>query len=704
MSLRQFSAVCFGLTCLVYAAPGHGVGPPVPRAASPFFPALDEICPAVLRSSAAGPFRPDVRAYCLSREVVPAFAAKAEAERLAILDDQRSIARLPSAKVLQVPSLPRVGSLEPFQPPVDIRPPGMMTLEAFALSLHEACSLTAVRETLPSTCAAPSRLPFSLGSFRDGLVDDATRLASRRLAEIGHVPGLEREVLLLSTLLGVLQGDDIPDLLSRLGRVVEGKARGAGGSTDPRAPAATAAEIVMRFLRDGPIDKPRAHYERVVADVLAQGALLTQAPVPRADEVPSSAEAGFDPQAPLTPRQSGLTLQLVGSLGALERQGREVTLHRAARPEIAAVTLAKLDVVTLAYEIASRDAKPLLEPETRQTVARVVAATAAGDVDALAKLIAEEIDAMGKAGVLSATTACTSRTALHLAFTRSTTEMRRALLTCLVEVPPWTDKLLFAAHAGLPVLDSTVTRIDGDLLLGYNGDVLGISAFGSLYNYDVSNTMGRSETFRTEGSSEIWGSQEICTTLRLEGRLTGGGALYNSDVYPSRRAFYEETSVMGRGSALLGIRLTPGPRFVVAAHGGGGFQVELWDSTQVPAVGRKVLLTDEVPVTSRAVGRLRAQWNALPPVFSLRASIDFDYLSITRTREITTIGPSGLGAAVSKTSVKQFELFARGFVDVDYLQFFSFRPVVHGGANIIGAEGDTTVVPVFGVGMRKETF
>jgi hypothetical protein len=711
MSLHSVSAVCFGLSLFALATNAQAARPTPPRAVSPFFPALDELCPQVRSSPPEAPFRPDIRAYCVARDEIPPFAAKREAERLAILDDQRSIARQPSAKLVQVPPLPPVRSLFEQAPlPADIKPPGVMTLEALALTLHEACSPAAVKETLPSTCAAPNRLPFSLGSVREGLIDDASLLASKGLAELGRAPGVERVVLVLSTLVGVLQGDDIPELLSRLDRIVEGKVGGAAGSPALGAAAATATEIAVRILRDGPIlDKPRTHYERVVAEVLAErihvGRVDASAPRPELG-FPSTDPGGpgFDPRAPLTPRQAELTSRLVSCLGALERGRREMTQHAATPPEVAAVTLATLDAVTIAYEIASPDSKPLLDPETRETVARVAAAATAGDVKAVADLTAEQIDAMEKAGILSSTAACTSRTALRVAFTQNDAEMRRALLTCVVELPLWTDKLLFAAHAGLPIFDSTTTRIDGDLLLGYNGDSFGISGFGSLYNYDVSDSTGRSETFRAEGSGEIWGSLKVGPLARLEGRLAGGGALYNTDVYPSRRGYYEETSVMGRGSALLGVRLTPSPRFVLAAHGGGGVQVEIWDGTQIPAAGRKVVLTDEIPVTARAVGRLRAQWNTWPNVFSLRASTDFDYLSITRAKEVTTLGSAGLVTTVSESSTRQFELFARGYVDVDYLEFFSFRPVVHGGANVVGVDGDTAVVPVFGAGIRRESF
>ena len=706
MSFRRVSALVLGALLLLSAASARASEPALPRTVSPFFPALDELCQTV-RANPEASFRDDVRAYCSNRSDVPAFAAIREEDRIAILDDQRASAKLGPARLISLPPLPPVRSLvELAALPVDAKPPGVLTLEALALTLQEACSPKAVLETLPSTCTSPNRLPFSLASVRAALVDDAAGLARRALDRLAQVPAVERVIATLTLLVGILQDDDIPHLLSRLSQITERKVGDASGSALVGATAATATEVAVRLLRDGPLlDRPKAHYERVVASVLAErGRLGAFRAMPLAGRYLGFPGQGPSAPAPLRPEQAEATGRLISALGTLEVGRRQATQHPASAEQIGAITLASLDVVAAAYELASQEPVRPISPEVRTVIARVAGSAATGDVRALADVVADQVDTLEKNGVLSSTAACSSKTALRVAFTRSDAETRRALLTCIVELPPWTDKLLFAAHAGLPVLNAGTTRIDGDLLLGYNGDAFGISGFGSLYNYDVTDQTGRSETFRAEGSGDVWGSVKVGERVRLEGRLSGGGALYNTDVYPAARGYYEETSLMGRGSALVGLRIVPSARFVVAAHGGGGLQVELWDGTQIPSNGRRIVFTDEVPITARAVGRVRAQWTTWPSVLSLRVAADFDYLSITRAREVSTLGPNGLATTISETSLRQIELFARGYVDLDILEFFSFRPVLHGGTNVISVGGDTAVVPVFGIGIRRESF
>lgn len=704
---RALAAVV-GSAALLATTSAYARSPSPPREVSPFFPSLDELCQVVRGGAQSASVRDDIRSYCADHAQVPAFAADRESERLAMLDEQRALAGLKPSRLISVPAIPPVRALVDLVPiPDDAKPPGDLTLEALALTIQEGCSPKAVAETLPNTCASVRRRPFSLVSLRSALVDDAAALASKGLAELGRVPALETAVATLSLVAAFLEGDEIPQLLSRVDALVERKASGASGSSAIGAAAAVATEIVVRVLRDGPVlDKPRAHYERVVAAVLSERIKVGR--VSSSNGPAALPLIGFlgDPKSEppaLTPEQTAATSKLVAAIATLEQGRRAVSQRPATERDIAALVLASFDVIEGAHALAKGESRPI-SPEARAVVARVVSAAVTGNVRAVADVIADQLDAFERSGNLSSNAVCTSKTALRVAFTTSDAEMRRALLTCLVELPPWTDKLLFAAHAGLPVFDATTTRIDADLLLGYNGDSFGISGFGSVYNYDFVDASGRSETFRTEGSGDIWGSLKIGEKARIEGRLSGGGALYNTDVYPAARGYYEETSVMGRGSALLGVRLVPSTRFVVAAHAGGGFQVEIWDGTQIPANGRRIVISDEIPVTARAVARLRGQWLAWPRALSFRVSGDFDYLSITRATEVTTIGPAGVSTTISEASVKQAELFARAYADIDYLEFFGFRPVIHGGTNVVNVGGATAVVPVFGLGIRRETF
>lgn len=686
------------------AGSAHAKAASGPRALSPFFPAVDELCgPRYVTN-----VRADVQAYCADKTQVPAFAAGREDERLATLDEQRAAVGLGPARLLQIPPLPpprALIDLVPLEP--DAKPPGELTLDALALAIDVACAPQPVAGVLPSTCTVSRRAPFTMVTLRAALVDDAATLATRGMRELQRVPGLEAAVATLELIAGIVNGDDVPQLLARVDGLVERRVADASGTPALGAATAVATEVVVRILRDGVVfDKPSTHYERVVAGVLSERVRVgNRAPRARFHTDSVFGFAGDPrPEPPtLSPRQSAATSRLVAALGALERARRNVT-DGAKEQEVATIVTLMFDVVEAARTIATDADSPAPSIEVRKVVARVVAAAAAGNVKALAVLLDEQIEDFEKQGVLSRNAACGSRSVLGVAFAESDAERKRKLAMCIVELPQWTDKLMFAAHAGLPVFSSTSTRIDGDLLLGYNGDSFGISGFGSVYNYDVTDASGRSETFRAEGSGDLWGSMKVGTKLRLEGRLSGGGALYNTDVYPAARGYFEETSLMGRGSALVGVRLVPSARFVVAAHAGGGFQVEVWDGTQVVAVGRRVVLTEEIPVTARAVARLRGQWTAWPGVLSFRVSGDFDYLSITRAKEVSTVGPGGLTTTISETSVRQAELFARAYADVDRLEFVGFRPVVHGGANVVNVDSQTAVVPVFGVGIRRESF
>lgn len=692
------------LTLALLAGTAHARAPSGPRALSPFFPALEQLCVPPYVTNA----RADVQAYCADKAQVPAFAAGREDARLATLDEQRTAAGLNSARLLRIPPLAPVRALIDLVPLApDAKPPGELTLNAIALAIDVACAPQPVAGVLPNTCTVSRRPPFTLASLRAALVNDAAMLAARGLRELQRVPKLQAAVETLDLIAGISNGDDIPDLLARTDALVEGRVTDASGAPVVGAASAVATEIVVRLLRDGPVfDKPQAHYERVVAEVLSErvrvgdrGLLhgFSDRPV-----------FGFAPDskpepASLSPRQSAATSRLIAAIGGLEQARRSVN-DGAKEQDVATIVTLMFDVVEAARTIVSDAESPAPPAEVRKAVARVVAAAATGNVRVLATLLDEEIEDFEKRGVLSPNAACGSRSVLGVAFAETDAERRRKLATCVVELPQWTDKLLFAAHAGLPVFSSTSTRIDGDLLLGYNGDAFGISGFGSVYNYDVTDASGRTETFRAEGSGDLWGSLKVGTRLRLEGRLSGGGALYNSDVYPAARGYFEETSLMGRGTALVGVRLVPNDRLVVAAHAGGGFQVEVWDGTQVVVAGRRVVLTEEIPVTARAVARLRGQWTAWPGVLSFRVSGDFDYLSITKAKEVSSVGPGGLTTTISETGVRQAELFARAYADVDRLELVGFRPVVHGGANVVNVDSQTAVIPVFGVGIRRESF
>jgi hypothetical protein len=272
---------------------------------------------------------------------------------------------------------------------------------------------------------------------------------------------------------------------------------------------------------------------------------------------------------------------------------------------------------------------------------------------------------------------------------------------CAVGLPMWSSKLLFAVHGGVPIVKEDISRLDGDLLLGYNGERFGISGFGSLYNYEISDDRGRSETFRTEGSLEAWLGIPLGERTKLDVRAGGGSALYSTDVFPKAGGFFEETQLMGRGQLQAGIRTSPTDTTAIALHLGGGLQIENYDATTVAK--RSVLSSSRTPTTARGMGRFRAQWNAWPDVISLRLAADASYLRIT-TSSTTQNLVSNAPAQFSESESSQVEFFPRGYVDLDLLRVLEFRPALTVGANIVSVDGATGTTPVFGLGIRRESF
>jgi hypothetical protein len=222
-----------------------------------------------------------------------------------------------------------------------------------------------------------------------------------------------------------------------------------------------------------------------------------------------------------------------------------------------------------------------------------------------------------------------------------------------------------------------------------------------MHNYDITDTRGRSETFRTEGSLEGWLGLPLGERANLDLRASAGAALYNTDVFPRGGGYFEETQLMGRGQLQVGFRATPTTYTAVSLHAGGGMQIENYDSTTVGK--RSVVSSSRTPTTARALGRLRAQWNVWPSGLSLRAATDVSYLRITTSTSVQQL----VGAAatsLSESESSQLELFPRGYLDIDLLAFFAFRPSLTAGANVVSLDGNTGTTPVVGVGIRRESF
>lgn len=647
---------------------------------SPFLPSLEEVCRAP-----GGPSVPDpeIATYCGDRSQIPPFAAKREEERLARLDVARAAVGLPPTIRSQVPTMSRAvrNAVDP-----NLEPIGPLGRAIAGYALGQLCSTESVARTLPATCATSAAL--TMPTLRTALVSDLEALATVAL-DAGQADPTNGEVVLgLRLLASSLEGADIETLALRLSRPLTTRS----GQVSPWFGVAvqSSATIVGRMLRDGPdLPMPDEHYVRVVEDVLG-------VPPPSAPAAPLGFVVG--PRLFSAAPTRAQILGLVSALRQLATAQQNATASR-----VYGETLAMLDVLSSAHVVASETHTELVEADRRREIAEVTAAVLQQRYAALEAPIVRELERLRANGVLSERAACAGKTAVRIASASGDGEARRAALTCTgIDLPAWTSRLLLAAHAGMPVFSDDVTRIDADLLLGYNGDRWGIAGYGSLRNYDVTTTFARTETFREEGALTGWINFPVSETVRPELRANGGAALYNSDVFGRAGGFFEETSIMGRGDLLAGIRVQPSPGFALSFHGGGGLQVETWDSSRFQTTGT-LLRANDTPVTAMGAARARAQWNVWPDILSLRLAVDGNYLGITRSRQDYVFGqtpPSG----ATESQVTQVELFTRGYVDLDVLRIFDVvRPSLQGGVNLVVVDGASVATPIFGVGLRRET-
>jgi hypothetical protein len=277
---------------------------------------------------------------------------------------------------------------------------------------------------------------------------------------------------------------------------------------------------------------------------------------------------------------------------------------------------------------------------------------------------------------------------------------------------PWSDAVIADVNASLPVMRSDELRLNGDLTVGYNHGGFGVVGRASAYDYEVTTGAGLTDTVRYDGDVSAWGYLELAPTVRCELRGAIGAAFYDTTSVDVRASsvFVDETSLLGRGQALAGVRWDASERFVLSLVGGGGLQLEAWDGNSVTTTtGAKVqyVTTERTPTTLRLEARARAEWRVAPGVLTLRVRLDLESLAVTRS-DVTTA--FSVGTTVTSTSTsevatrRQTEVFGRLFVDVDALRVLDFRPTIHGGLNAIALGGASFVAPVFGVGIRREAF
>ncbi len=282
---------------------------------------------------------------------------------------------------------------------------------------------------------------------------------------------------------------------------------------------------------------------------------------------------------------------------------------------------------------------------------------------------------------------------------------RRRVLALLLDLPPWTEPILLELQGGVGFVDLENQNVsaNADVALGYNADAWGVIGRGSFFVYELTEAGEFSkDTQRIYGEVEGWLSFGE-GTLRLDTRLLLGSGLYDTQLAAKddEQPFADETSILGRGSALIGLR-AQGSRYAIGLWAGGGAQLEAFNNFIVNPDSEQVARSiDRTEVTGSADARLRLRYAAWPQVLVLRARVDLDFFTLSTTRSEQFSGET------SSAEVSQLELTARAFLDLDALRFFGFVPGLGGGLNYIRISGDvedTITIPVLTAGVRQEVF
>jgi hypothetical protein len=201
----------------------------------------------------------------------------------------------------------------------------------------------------------------------------------------------------------------------------------------------------------------------------------------------------------------------------------------------------------------------------------------------------------------------------------------------------------------------------------------------------------------------------VSPVVRLEPRFSGGVVYYGTladDTTTTVALQTNQDSIFGRAVGSLGARVQPGSRVALYASLGAGGQYEDYYRVVQTSLGEQGTVFDAA-TTVRFEARVRAQVAVVPRILSFRARADLNAFDMRRSDQAVT---SSLGkvtqAEQGVTEIAQVEIFARGFIDADVARFFGFVPAVHGGANVFmlssGGASTSTIVPVLGVGIRRE--
>jgi hypothetical protein len=641
---------------------------------SPFFAIADELCAhgSEVRASdadAAEHARQELLAYCADRSVAPRFAARPENERLPTLialAQSIGLARLPSAES-DAPS-----AIEPEPPDApDILAGAPMTREALRL----VCGALA-EAPLPRTCELANRSSaLTSERLRAALLADVVALArssARRSLETS--PNASGWIVLAASSAAATT-HDLRSLARELGAPAEEAtcaaapcARAVGAHAEEAACAAAHCARAVRTLRVA---------VTLVSRVLRDRDAVLRTTDLRArvlEEIIREERGGED--ARVSP---GMAAEMDALVAKSRSEGVEALFH----------------ALAIAAEITGDDVD--LYVSARPLALAFERAARAGDIVAVCEaLIAADAS-------LSPVTTRALRVSARLADAKTLDDAKAAAIEALVHLPPWTERWIVDVSGLVP--DATGDfKLDGEASLGWNGEAWGALVRGGRITGEYT-TSGDSVSLvrRTDASADVWGVVRASDALRLELRGEAGYVGYQTASTSATSSELERARML-RGAAIAGVRLAPSARVALGLWAGGGIQREAYDTLEVSDLSTNLPSVREW--TARALGRVRAQWDTVPGWIAMRARADVNVFALTRRTNALTVGET-VAATHEVVTAVSLDATIRVACDIEKLAIAGFRPSVVAGLNVVsvtGADGGSGVTPVFGLGVRRESF
>lgn len=278
---------------------------------------------------------------------------------------------------------------------------------------------------------------------------------------------------------------------------------------------------------------------------------------------------------------------------------------------------------------------------------------------------------------------------------------------------PWSEAWLVDLNGSIPKIqgDSGASNLKlfGDLSLGYHGKTWGLAgrAMYSLYNHQESFIVQRNS--RAIGALEGWYEWTLSDSIKTEARLSGGSTYYGTRYDNQIRSQFQlnkENSLLGRGTLLGALRYTPSATLALGFWLGFGGQYEQYQSDNFISRGNQ---SSAIQHTTQLIAesRFRFQWSILPGYLGVRARADATRFFITRDRQFFQIAET-IEDGTSTTEATQIDASGRIFADIEWLELGGFLPALHAGLDAYWQRADgqsqTTIVPLAGFGVRRDTF